>query len=114
MNEPFIKPEDLFRRRLFPGVELALAWGENLMLSVVTIEPNGVVPLHSHPHEQAGCCLKGEFELEIDGEARRLKEGDLYIIPGGTPHAARGIGQRAVALDIFSPIREDYLPGDET
>ena len=46
------------------------------------------------------------------GEVRRIKPGDLYLIPGDTLHAARGVGQRAVTLDIFSPPREDYLPRD--
>ena len=80
------------------------------MLSELTIEPDGHIPLHSHPHEQAGRCLSGEFDLEVDGVTRRMKPGDYWLIPGGTPHAARGVGQAALALDVFSPPREDYLP----
>lgn len=110
MKNPFIDPQDLFRRRLFPGVETELAWGERIMLSRVTVEPDGVVPEHTHPHEQAGCCLSGEFDLEVAGEVRRIRAGDLYIIASDTPHAARGVGQRAITLDIFSPPREEYMP----
>lgn len=112
MKRPFIDPEDLIRRGLCPGVDAEIAWGERIMLSKVTIAPNGVVPRHSHPHEQAGCCLSGEFDLEVAGETRRIKAGELYLIPGGTAHAARGAGQTAVTLDIFSPPREEYMSGD--
>ena len=45
---------------------------------------------------------------EIAGEARVLKPGDMYIIPGNVEHKARSISGRAVALDIFSPVREEF------
>jgi len=110
MASPFITADRFFRRSLAPGVDAELAWGEKILLSRVSIAPDGVVPLHSHPHEQAGVCLSGEFDLDVDGETRRIGPGDMYLIPGGTPHSARGVGVPAVTLDIFSPLREDYLP----
>ena len=113
MKTPFPSDDDLFHRDLLPGVGLDLVWGERIMLSRVTIEPDGVVPLHRHEHEQAGVCLSGEFDLEVDGETRRIRPGQLYLIPGGTAHAARGVGVRCVTLDIFSPPRDDYKPGAE-
>ena len=39
------------RHVIFPGVEIRTTAGPNVMLSVVTFEPNSVVPDHSHPHE---------------------------------------------------------------
>ena len=78
------------------------------MLSIVDFEPGGQVPLHSHPHEQGGVMLEGRMELQIGSESRVLEPGEYYIIPPGTPHQARAVGGPARALDIFSPIREDY------
>jgi quercetin dioxygenase-like cupin family protein len=78
------------------------------MLSLVEINPGSVVPMHSHPHEQAGIVVEGEFEFIIGGEKRRVKPGDMYIIPGGVPHSAIGLDKKALVLDIFSPPREDY------
>ena len=106
----FIGPESGHRKQLFPGVSARLAWGEKLMLSFVTLEPGGAVPEHRHPHEQAGVCLSGEFELTVAGESRVIRPGDSYIIPGNTPHSARGLTARAVTLDIFSPPRQEYKP----
>ena len=106
----FVDREKLAKKELAPGVMAELAWGERIMLSKLTIEPDGEVPEHSHPHEQAGYCIEGRFELVVDGKAKVIEAGELYVIPGGAVHSARGLGARSVTLDVFSPVREDYLP----
>ena len=114
MNLPFpgyfIDKDKLYNHPITPGISAELAWGEKIMLSRVTIQPDGLIPDHSHPHEQAGICVEGKFELTINGESRVIYQGEMYLIPVGVSHTARGIGEVAVALDIFSPVREDYLP----
>jgi quercetin dioxygenase-like cupin family protein len=105
---PFTTIADMTPLHLMKGVELRTFSGDRVMMSFVTFEPDGVVPEHEHPHEQMGTVMEGAFELVIDGEARVVRSGDAYQIPGGVPHSARGIGEHAVALDIFSPVREDY------
>jgi quercetin dioxygenase-like cupin family protein len=94
-----------------PGVRIRTPHGERIMLSLVELDAGASVPAHSHPHEQAGIVLDGRLELTIAGEARVLAPGDAYLIPGGVEHAARPIGGPCRALDIFSPIREDYAGG---
>jgi quercetin dioxygenase-like cupin family protein len=96
------------KKELVPGTTANLAWGEKIMLSLVEINPGSVVPMHSHPHEQAGIVVEGEFEFIIGGEKRRVKRGDMYIIPGGVQHSAIGLDKKALVLDIFSPPRDDY------
>ena len=91
-----------------PGVTLQLVTGGAVMMSWVTIAPNAQVPRHQHPHEQDGIVLEGELILTIGDETRRLVPGDAYTIPPHLPHAA-GSETGCVALDIFSPPREDYL-----
>ena len=92
----------------FEGVFLRVFSGERGMLSFVRFEAGGVVPEHSHPHEQLGAALEGEFELTISGEARVVREGDVWHIPSGAVHSARALGGPALALDVFVPPREDY------
>lgn len=91
-----------------PGVRMRTPYGQNLMLSLVEIESGAEVPLHSHPHEQAGILISGRMELTIGDETRRLEPGAMYIIPGNTPHRAVAVAGPVVALDVFNPIREDY------
>ncbi len=88
------------RARVFPGV--------NLMLSVVEIEPGSVSPVHSHPNEQWGVCLEGEWIRIQDGAEHHVKAGDFWQTPPNVPHGGRALDTRAVVLDIFSPPREEY------
>jgi quercetin dioxygenase-like cupin family protein len=83
-------------------------WGDKVMMSMVEIAPNAVLPPHKHPHEQAGLVLEGEFDFTIGGETKRLGPGEAYIIPGGVEHSLVGSDGWALALDIFSPPREEY------
>lgn len=96
-------------KQIFPGVSITTAWGDRIMLSFVTFhEAGALVPEHEHPHEQCGIGLEGEFELVIAGEARVIRQGDAYCVPGGVRHSARGLTAGARALDIFNPPREEY------
>jgi quercetin dioxygenase-like cupin family protein len=94
---------------IFPGVEILTTAGKNLMLSVVHFEPHSVVLEHSHPHEQMGILLEGRVEFTIGGETRLLGPGDIWRIPGGALHCVRALDEPVRALDVFCPIREDYL-----
>lgn len=93
---------------IFPGVRIRTPYGKNLMLSYVEIEDGAVVSTHQHPHEQGGVVLGGRMELTIGSETRVLGPGEMYIIPPDTPHRAAAVGGRAVLMDVFSPVREDY------
>jgi len=104
----FCDLENREAKEIVPGIHIRTFWGSEMLLSIVDFAPNAVVPAHSHPHEQAGTVISGEFELTIDGEAHWVRPGDTYIIPGGVEHSGRSGNTPARALDIFSPVREDY------
>jgi hypothetical protein len=48
------------------------------------------------------------MELTVAGESRRLSGNDIDLIPGGIPHRVVTGPDGAVALDAFSPPREEY------
>jgi quercetin dioxygenase-like cupin family protein len=97
------------RHEIFPGVEIRTTAGRGIMLSVVRLEPGSVVAEHTHPHEQMGLLIEGRLEFTVGGVTRVLGPGDLWRIPGGVPHSVRALDGPAVALDVFHPIRQDYL-----
>lgn len=94
---------------LFPGVSLRTAAGDNLMISVVSLEPGAVVPTHSHPHEQMGYLVSGRLEFTIGETTSILEPGSTWRIPSHVPHRVVALDGPALALDVFHPIREDYL-----
>ena len=104
----FFDPSKIERRELVPGITLRIMWGDKVMMSLVEIAPGSVLPEHSHSHEQAGLVLQGEFDFTIGGETKRVKQGDAYVIPGDVPHSLVGSDGWSLALDIFSPPREEY------
>jgi quercetin dioxygenase-like cupin family protein len=94
--------------KIWPGVLAHAVQGESLSFALVELEPNVEVAEHSHPNEQAGFILQGTFQFTIGGETRVLEPGDTYVIPGGVKHSAVAGPEGTVALDIFSPPREDW------
>ncbi|HWS15760.1 MAG TPA: cupin domain-containing protein [Candidatus Methylomirabilis sp.] len=104
----FWKPEGIAPRTLAPGVTAKIVPGEKLMFSLVSLAPDAVVPTHSHPHEQMGMMVSGTMEFTIAGETRVVSGNEIYLVPGGVPHAAKAGPGGALALDAFSPPREEY------
>ena len=105
---PFIDIDSIKPLEVVPGCRLRTPYGENLMLSYLEMDEGAVIPLHDHPHEQAGILLKGRVELTIGDEVRIVEAGSMFIIPPNTPHKAVAVDGSAVVLDVFSPVREDY------
>ena len=108
MSDYFLETTDRGYKELAPGARTRTFWGAQMLFSLVEVEAGALVPLHTHPHEQGGIIVEGELEMGIGDEVKLLKPGDMYIIPGDVEHYAQGQQTRAVALDIFSPVREEF------
>ncbi len=104
----FCDLENRETKEIVSGVRIRTFWGDEMLLSMVDVDANAVIPGHTHPHEQAGTIISGEFELTIGEETRWIKLGDTYIIPGGVEHGGRAGDTPARILDVFSPVRESY------
>jgi quercetin dioxygenase-like cupin family protein len=85
-------------------------YGEKMMMVLSATLPGHSVPLHSHPHEQIGMVYAGRAILRIGVEERTVRRGDFYCIPAGVHHGDTCIGEEPfVMLDIFCPLREDFI-----
>jgi len=104
----FCDLENRQAKEIVPGVRIRTVWGDRMLLSMTDIDAHAVVPAHSHPHEQSGILIAGEFELTIGGQTRWLQPGEPYLIPGGVEHGGRAGDVPAQVLDIFSPVRKEY------
>jgi len=84
--------------------------GENMMMVLNATLPGHTVPLHSHPQEQTGMVYGGKALLKIGDEERVVQRGDFYCIPANVPHSDTTLGDEPfVMLDIFYPVREDFI-----
>jgi quercetin dioxygenase-like cupin family protein len=53
--------------------------------------------------------LEGQAHFFVGEEDRVLGPGDMYCIPGGVTHRVVALDATVKALDVFHPVREDYL-----
>ena len=87
-----------------------LVYGEKTLLAEFRLEEGSVLPRHKHPHEQSGYLVSGRIDLTIGNETHHVSAGDSWCIPGDVDHSALA-HRSSVAVEVFSPVREDYLPG---
>ncbi len=105
----FVKNADLQPTSVGDGVtRKILGTGGSLMMVEVTFKAGGVGSVHTHPHEQVSYIAKGSFEFTLNGESRVVSEGDSIYVPSDAPHGTVALTD-AVIVDIFTPIREDFL-----
>ena len=95
--------------RLEDGVERQMIVGENVMVCRLRFAPRVVTPAHEHPHEQITLVERGRVLFTVGDEQRVAEAGDVLHFPPGSWHGATMLDEEVVLIDIFSPIREDFL-----
>ena len=95
--------------RLEDGVERQMIVGENVMVCRLRFAPRVVTPEHEHPHEQITLVERGRVLFTVGDEQRVAVAGDVLHFPPGSWHGATMLDEEVVLIDIFSPIREDFL-----
>lgn len=105
----YVTLAEMTARRPAAGIEMRVLHGERMSFAYFTFTPGTPLPEHRHPHEQIGTVVKGEMELTIAGETRVVAAGGAYRIPSHTLHSARCISGPAEVIEVFSPVREDWL-----
>ena len=85
-----------------------MSYDERVMMVKVEFEKGAVGTLHQHYHTQISHVESGIFEVEINGEKNLLKAGDAFYIPTNVLHGAVCL-EAGVLIDIFSPMREDFI-----
>ena len=95
-------------QRIWDGVHGRVVHGERITRGVIELDPNSLVPEHSHENEQLGICLGGSLQFRVGDEERELRAGDTWAIPGDIPHEVRVGADGAVVIDVFVPPRTDW------
>jgi quercetin dioxygenase-like cupin family protein len=97
-------------KTLLEGVTLkTLAHGVQTHLTEVHFVKGAIIPIHKHLHEQTGRMISGTLRFTIDNDVFDAHAGDGWNIPSNVPHSAEAL-EDAVVVEVFSPVREDYLP----
>jgi quercetin dioxygenase-like cupin family protein len=86
-----------------------LCYGAKTLMTEFLLDKGSDLPAHTHPHEQTGYLVSGHIILSIGGKDHDTLPGDSWAVPSNVEHGAR-ILEDSVAIEVFSPVRKDYLP----
>lgn len=95
--------------KISEGIERQMVVGKNVMMCRFRFAPFVVTPEHTHPHEQMTLVIKGNVKFTIEGETYIVSPGDVLHFPPHNRHGATMLDEEVILIDIFSPIREDFL-----
>ena len=109
----FVKKNRYDWRPLIEGVEMRpLASEKRTNLCEFKLKKGHRLPAHNHPYEQTGMLLSGKLNFRIDGDWFLAGPGDSWSIPENVEHEVE-IMEDSLVVEVFSPIRPDYLPEDK-
>ena len=96
-------------QRIADGIDRQMIVGERLMMCRLTLQAHVDTPVHAHSHEQMTIVERGRVRFTISGQARVASAGDILHFPPNVAHGATMLDEDVVLIDIFTPIREDFL-----
>jgi len=105
----FLNWENIPFEKIAEGIERQMIVGENLMICRLRFAAFVVTPEHDHPHEQMTIVERGKVKFFIEGKERIAVAGDVLHFPSKCWHGATMLDEEVILVDIFSPIREDFL-----
>jgi quercetin dioxygenase-like cupin family protein len=91
------------------GIQRQMLVGDQMMICRFRFKPFLVTPEHDHPHEQMTIVERGKVRFFIEGKERIASAGDVLHFPSQTWHGATMMDEEVVLIDIFTPVREDFL-----
>ncbi len=100
------------KEKLSPLFSRQVIHGETMTVARVYLSKGCSVPEHSHHNEQISMMEQGSMKFVIGGQEKLLMPGDVLRIPPHVPHSAEAL-EDSVAVDLFSPPREDWKRGDD-
>jgi quercetin dioxygenase-like cupin family protein len=104
--------DEMEKEELSPTIGRKIITGEKAMVAQVFLAKGAVVPEHHHESEQITYILEGALEFQLEGKTVVVGKGQVLRIPSHVPHSAIAL-EDTLDLDIFSPIRHDWLTKDD-
>jgi quercetin dioxygenase-like cupin family protein len=106
----FTKSNQYPFRPLIQGVTMRpLVYEEKTLMCEFRLEKGNQLPLHNHPYEQTGYLISGRLKFRIGDEWHDTSPGDSWCITENIFHEVI-VEEDSLLIEVFSPIRPDYLP----
>ena len=98
--------------QLSPAIGRRMLHTETMTIAWITLAKGAVVPRHEHPNEQIATVLEGRLRFLLDGEEIVASAGESVPLAACVPHEVEAL-EDSIVLDVFSPVREDWVRGDD-
>ena len=106
----FFKVSELKAKKVLEDSTLRVVTNKNTMVTFFEFGPNTtIMPKHNHPHEQTAVVIAGSIKMIAGGETKILKANEGAVIPPNVEHEVIPLEPNTKIMDVFYPIREDYL-----
>jgi quercetin dioxygenase-like cupin family protein len=105
----YVNVDSITPVEFLPGLGFRPVQGEKTMTNFVTFAPGAEAPRHVHEEEQFIIVIEGELVVDLDGDVRTLRKGDVAVIPSWVPHGAWTTDSPCLEIDVFSPPRQSLL-----
>ncbi len=103
---------EIEEEKLNDKISRKLAVGQNEMVGRLWLAKGAFVPDHKHVSEQITMVVSGALKFTIDGKDVTVRAGEVLVIPPNVVHSALAL-EDTDDIDAFSPLREDWLSGDD-
>lgn len=100
------------KEQMSPSFARQVIHGETMTVARVYLSKGCLVPEHSHHNEQISMLEQGTLRFVLGGVEQVVEAGQVLRIPPHVPHSAQAL-EDSIAVDLFSPIREDWIRGDD-
>ena len=98
--------------QLNPSIGRQMIHTETMTLARIILSKGAVVPSHRHENEQIATVLEGRLRFTVAGEDQEVVAGESIPLAANVPHEVEAL-EDSVVLDVFSPVREDWLRGED-
>ena len=95
-----------------PEVTRQVIHASSITIARLGIAKGGSVATHAHINEQVMNIISGRVKVILDGVEMVLDGGQTLVIAPNIPHSVEAL-EDTVAVDVFSPAREDWIRGDD-
>jgi quercetin dioxygenase-like cupin family protein len=99
--------------QLTPAIARQAIHRANMTVARLELKRGATVAEHSHVHEQISMVQQGALKFVVAGREQIVRAGGVLALPSGVPHAVVETLEDAVVVDVFSPVREDWIRGDD-
>ncbi|MCX5821338.1 MAG: cupin domain-containing protein [Deltaproteobacteria bacterium] len=98
MTQPASNLKDMIAYQVDSIVSKEIIKKQTGTVTIFAFDQDQGLSEHTAPFDALVYIIDGEAEIIISGKPRRLKEGEMIIMPGGKPHAVKAIEEFKMML----------------